>query len=111
MGEGADELAAAVCSPDPNTTACGIASFYAYPGLMTNSVKSVEYFSQMAMSGRFQEFIPDFENATSVESALIEPGLDSIDKVPVQFIMAASDTSCPIANARRLALEIKTMAD
>ena len=43
-------------------------------------------------------------------SPLITPGIDSIDKVPVQFINAASDLECPIGYSERLRNEIRSTA-
>ena len=61
-------------------------------------------FGQIAISGRFQEYIKDFsdENQTS---PLVEPGLGSI-KVPIQILQAAQDEFCPVSATHRLMDEI-----
>ena len=41
---------------------------------------------------------------------MISPGLDSIDKVPLHFIVGGADTHCSLDHARRIQAEIGPMA-
>lgn len=52
-------------------------------------IKAYEYYSQIAITGRFQQYVKDFASGdAAVESDLVSPGLDSLDKVPIQFVVA-----------------------
>ena len=80
-GEEYVEVYEEICDEAPESIACE--EVWAESGWIVNSLKSQEYWWQLATVGRFQEYIPDFETASSLISPLIKPGLDSIDKVPV----------------------------
>lgn len=80
-GEDFIEVAEIVCDEAPDSMAC--TGVYPYPGMMVNSLKSQEYWAQLAAVGRFQEYIPNYETASSIISPLIRPGLASINKVPI----------------------------
>ena len=49
---------------------------------------------QNTLSGRFQVYNPDFATATDLNSALVTPGLESIDRVPLYFMVSTSDETC-----------------
>lgn len=74
------------------------------------TTKSLELFDQIAITGRFQEYNPDFVTAADKTAPLVEPGLASIDQVPLQFIMAADDMVCTTAQATDLINEIPAVA-
>ena len=53
-------------------------------------MKSLEWSYQMGVEGRFQEYSATYEHEEE-QTALITPGLDSIDKVPIHFIVGGKD--------------------
>ena len=89
-----------ICSDPDNAIACENAK--SYPAGEQMTTKSLELFDQIAITGRFQEYNPDFATAIDKTAPLVEPGLDSIDQVPLQFIMAADDMVCTTAQATDL---------
>ena len=64
----------------------------------------------MAITERFQEYKADFATALDKTAPLVEPGLDSLDKVPLQFIVAADDKVCTAAKAQELMNTIPSVA-
>ena len=47
------------------------------------TTKSLELYEQIAITGRFQEYKADFATAADKTAPLVEPGLSSIDQVPI----------------------------
>ena len=69
-------------------------------------LRLMDRFYQIGISGRFQEYSETFGEPDAVETPLIEPGLDTIDKVPLIFVRAKDDDECPAEGNAKLAAEI-----
>ena len=66
-----------------------------------------DLFNQIGISGRLQEYDPNFGATDSVERPLVKPGLESISRVPLMLMSAPLDSTCPPAtNGKRLLKEI-----
>ena len=68
-------------------------------------VKDFEYFSQIQIAGRFQEYIPDF-GPESKFSARVGSGLENIATVPIQIVQNKNDALCPTNMTNKLRDEI-----
>ena len=85
-----------VCS-NSNETACS----FVRDGLMVaegTSIHALDHFYQIAVTDRFQGYIPDFgAERVSREGALLPIG--TIDKVPIQLVVFENDEVCPASFA------------
>lgn len=109
MGPGYVDKVNALCNELPESYACDFASGLAYEGLQLSSLKSLEYFSQVSEVERYQKYIKDYATAESIESDLVLPGIAEIDSVPIQFLMAQSDQTNTVDNAKKLSEQIKSI--
>ena len=70
------------------------------------TVKSLEYYEQIAIADAFQTYIPIKEYSLNQTSTLVTPGLESIDQVPLYIFAGDSDTVCPLEQVTRIVEEI-----
>ena len=69
----------------------------------------MELFHQIAISGRFQKWSSSF-STDPLSGEVVTPGLDSIDKVLIQFITAEYDEICTAEQARQIVSQIPAVA-
>ena len=69
-------------------------------------LKTFEWSSQIAVTGRFIEYDPLFGKNQSYDTPLISPGLDSINMVPIHILVGEKDTICSVNHAKKIANEI-----
>lgn len=68
-------------------------------------LKSREWYTQITISDRYQEYDPLYDEREQV-MPMISPGLDSIDTVPIHLVVGADDTHCSLEHAQRIQKEI-----
>ena len=67
------------------------------------STKTFDHMMQIAVEQEFIEFGDDYrKTATNRTVTPVTPGMNSIDKVPIQYIAAQNDTVCLSSDARDL---------
>ena len=68
-------------------------------------IRSREWYAQIAVEGRFQEYAPDYLYGER-KQPLIGGGLSELTEVPIHFIVGQDDSHCSLENAHRIAREI-----
>lgn len=68
-------------------------------------LKSREWYTQITIEDRYQVYDATYGDSQK-QSAMISPGLDSIDKVPIHLIVGENDTHCSLDHAKRIQSEI-----
>ncbi len=59
----------------------------------------MELYQQISIEDRFQPWSADFATTSDRTKPLVSPGLDSIEKVTLQMVVAPDDTLCPAKEA------------
>lgn len=69
-------------------------------------LKSREWYTQITVSDRYQDYDPTYGDVERDDMPMISPGLGSINTVPIHLIAGAEDTHCSYEHAQRIQSEI-----